>query len=702
MGLRELKNRGRSLLAWILVFSLITGVLVFGVPEVKARAATGDTLEVQYVENREVVGDSTIYPDDGSSTEVTVVFPETIPGSDSGNVLFAWALTTGNTTEYIKPGTSRKIAWSDIPLLYPSGGVTDAGTNYIMTLTAVAAPFSFEVGVGAGDDFQFTPENYSGTYSIVREETGFSIQPPVAEPQIERFQFSNWCLNGLEYDNSQNEFLDNNGAPLFFSYDSITSDSYFMMEAIYDLYVGFAYYNTIEEIDNGTPENIVYSDTAVSRDDPFEMTADVSKVTGPDGASFLAWYLSTYEGDSGPYSHTGTYSDLYAWNARTVQINDTLYPNVISIAATWLTPTFIGGYCDNDAVTMDDYTGKVTIEDNPEGGYTITAPTSTPTAEGYFFNGWASVEVAESAEARGIGYFVGTDGVVSTANVGVTEEVITYEPVIFSYGGDVTATFTASWERAASAEVTFNTGEQTGFTQTVYQTEAGQTEYSVTMPSETPVPSPAGYQFAGWQYVAEDGTKYVYQKDDVTTLKWSFDGEAPIFTALWKPSVIVVYFEDGSNSSSETTVTGEVGTTTVNISLPAGPTGVQESVFLAWNSNAFPTDTPYLKPGSNVTLDVTSLEVSDTDVVVMIYGSWLRVTVASEEVALSEEDKVVEVTGADTYFTIKTPPEPESMDYFFNGWDVLVGETESYTGVEGNTDLGKKFSYADYDDYSSV
>ena len=73
-------------------------------------------------------------------------------------------------------------------------------------------------------------------------------------------------------------------------------------------------------------------------------------------------------------------------------------------------------------------------------------------------------------------------------------------------------------------------------------------------------------------------------------------------------------------------------------------------------------------------------------------------TVASEEVALSEEDKVVEVTGADTYFTIKTPPEPESMDYFFNGWDVLVGETESYPGVEGNTDLGKKFSYADYDD----
>ena len=205
MGLRELKNRGRSLLAWVLVFSLITGVLVFGVPEVKARAATGDTLEVQYVENGEVVGDSTIYPDDGTSTEVTVDFPETIPGSNSDNVLFAWALTTGNTTEYIMPGTSRTIAWSDIPSLYPSGGVTDAGTNYIMTLTAVAAPFSFEIEVWAGD-FQFTPENYSDTYSIVREETGFSIQPPAEQPQIEGFKFSNWYLNGYAYDSSQNEF----------------------------------------------------------------------------------------------------------------------------------------------------------------------------------------------------------------------------------------------------------------------------------------------------------------------------------------------------------------------------------------------------------------------------------------------------------------------------------------------------------------
>ena len=67
MGVRELKNRARSLLAWTLTFSLIVGAMVFGVPEIRISAEPGVTsVTVTYLD------------ESGSETGSTGVFYQSV------------------------------------------------------------------------------------------------------------------------------------------------------------------------------------------------------------------------------------------------------------------------------------------------------------------------------------------------------------------------------------------------------------------------------------------------------------------------------------------------------------------------------------------------------------------------------------------------------------------------------------------------
>ena len=126
MGVKELKERIRSLLAWILVFSLVVGVTLFGVPEVvvaeeTTKTPTGVVLNVPYYTGGETYEKTQTYPqyyvDEVAETVDETVTVTTLTESEAGfsdsdrKKLIVWKDSFGTM---IVPGDTVDYNWNNL------------------------------------------------------------------------------------------------------------------------------------------------------------------------------------------------------------------------------------------------------------------------------------------------------------------------------------------------------------------------------------------------------------------------------------------------------------------------------------------------------------------------------------------------------------------------------------------------------------
>ena len=212
MNVRELKGRIRSLLAWVLVFSMVAGVTLFSAPELVVHSAnTGVVLEVAYIftDGSEAATPVKIYQQDtetGEDATVTVEFPSKVTAEGE---LLAWMMYLPNTDmpEFVAPGESLDIPWSTV--ISGDGENSEeegdqGAISIITTYTLEAMVLCTEIEVDAAmydNSGTYFPENEDelvATISRLEDGTGFTVIAPGVEPVVPGFKFVEWELMEFE------------------------------------------------------------------------------------------------------------------------------------------------------------------------------------------------------------------------------------------------------------------------------------------------------------------------------------------------------------------------------------------------------------------------------------------------------------------------------------------------------------------------
>ena len=166
MEVRELKRRGRSLLAWMLVFSLIAGVIWLDMP-LSVLAAGSLTVQYKDTYSENSSWQSVSYEKDENTSTVTVDTSEVkLPEHDNVEFL-SWEInfSNSNSTDYIPAGQSKTYDWDS---LFSSG---EAGEQLTLDANTTWAYISVEATLN---------ENDSATVS--HGETSYTIKPPSTIP----------------------------------------------------------------------------------------------------------------------------------------------------------------------------------------------------------------------------------------------------------------------------------------------------------------------------------------------------------------------------------------------------------------------------------------------------------------------------------------------------------------------------------------
>ena len=676
MGVRELKNRARSLLAWTLTFALIVGAMVFGVPEIRISAEPGVTsVTVSYLdESGSETGSTGVFYQSGSEAEGYTVTIDTSGAPETTGTygeLLMWQVVSADGSSfpvYIGAGQQKTISWEEIS----TGETIDYNQNIQVSLKPVFVQVILEAT-------KISNADVIGKCTVVHgADDTYTIQPPGGTPEMYGYNFIGWQLTEaatkqtFNYDFELGEFVNSDGIPVQFTYAKANGDSVYDVSPLTENQAMVIYYDSVSAT---TPYNVVNVGEG-GEDVPPVIT--VGEAPAADGKSFLSWYNNF--GQS--YYLPGETIEYATWQSMQSS-------NIVDLRATWLTAEF-----ESSDISFGTYSGSVSVI--PAGtaasaGYTLQAPKEIPVAEdpSYIFNNWMvytdSLDTGLSAEAG---------GVVSTE-----EDLVPYS---FSYGEDTTVSFAANWITADSAEVIFDLSEmgeyvdeenithQSMYYHTVYQSEKTQTTYTVTMPSGTP--TRAGYTFAGWEYVTEAET-FVYAANETPDFTWNF-GETevpPTFTALWLAEAAINYADPSGIPLQEEIVRTQVeGETEFTLTLPQeslATTVPNDAVFLIWSDslNSISADRAFYLPGETVTVYWDNLAEYENSI--NFVSLWLR-----QAFIHGTEDFPVDVGSwsglasvvnrGENVFNLQAPQAPTVEGKIFTGW-TIIGADFPYSAESG-------------------
>lgn len=520
MNSMEQKHRKRALIAWMLVFSLLTCAFWFGRTETQAATAVdGVSLTVEYNTGGTSAATTQTYyryyVDEAAGTKeesVTITTPsESEISLADGQVLTAWKMTDASQNEVtILPGESVTVAWEDVI------GETTAVSMYIYgTVREYSVADSFTGG--DWNTYYISNLDSIGGISINRSADSYTITAP-GTPIMDAHEFVQWqLLNSdgmvLGYADAGGVFQ-TDGSDVVFAYsetDALTVSaewtpvaSIYFYEDMYDMSNPFSTITVTQETDEtGTKALSFTMPSAPVRE---------------DGSVFLAWYEQigysyrlpgetvTYNDDDG--------GDGYAdWPALSSGYTGT-------ISGTWLTPEYEFG-----DVEVANYDGTISI-DAQEDSFTIFAPDAEPEASGYFFNGWSVLLNDTTHFVSGGETISGEDGSALS--------------FLYSEYADSTVTLTAQWQEVAWAAAWFdlNGGAVDGSSENVAeyynQTTPDEATFIVTMLKE---PVRSGYLFHGWQYTDASGQTYTFSAGETTenVLVFTYGTDTELmFTALWE------------------------------------------------------------------------------------------------------------------------------------------------------------------------
>jgi len=644
MSREEQKTRKKKLLAWVMVFSVLTGSFWFGRMETDAATETGAVLTVEYQ-----VGNSTVtqtypqhYIDEAAGTKeesVTITMAaESEISIPEGQIFTAWQMTepVGGDSITLLPGEEYTFSWADL-----ISGESSAVTVYVQAVTRefhIANIFySYD-----GGSYYITNMDSIGGISIDRQESGYTVYAP-GLPKMDAHRFERWiCLNSdrmpMGYAEAGGVFQTEDGAECMFSYDEW---DYLVIEAEWTAYATVNYYeNESDYIAN----YVTMFDTYPLEfdDNGYELPLSFQVGGMPSGTkTFLGWK----ENVNNTHVLEGmrlNYSDWYSLSSG----------YVVSLVGTWLTPAF-----EHGDVNVSGYNGAITV-DTFEDYFYLYAPEAEPEADGYFFDGWSVLLGNTAYEAESGMAVCGSDG---------KELELLYE----NYE-DATVTFTSNWKEPEWAVAWFDSnggwtesGSTEPETEYFYQSAPEDTGYVVTMPQ---APERDGYKFAGWQYTKEDGTEYLFEAGESTAGKLEFlyeTNQEVIFTAKWIDLAEIIYLSD-ANSAPVKTVRYErrEGENRLLLDLESGKV-VSDTIsgdFLVWQSEFF--ENMYALPGTSVTLDWDAI----AGTTVYIIPKWLRGSYDMGEPDTVNFDGAFSVSPQENTFTVTAPQAPKAFGYLFRGW----------------------------------
>ena len=217
MGVRELKNRVRSLLAWTLTFALIVGAMVFGVPEIRISAEPGVTsVTVTYLdENGAVTGSTGVFYQSGNEAEgytVTIDTSEAPEITGTYGELLMWQVVSADGSPfpvYIGAGQQKTISWEEIA----TGETIDYNQNIQVSLK----PFFVQVTL---DTTKISNTDVIGKCTVVHGADTYTIQPPGGTPEMYGYNLIGWQLTEVAtkqtftYDSEIKEFVNSDGIPM--------------------------------------------------------------------------------------------------------------------------------------------------------------------------------------------------------------------------------------------------------------------------------------------------------------------------------------------------------------------------------------------------------------------------------------------------------------------------------------------------------
>ena len=432
MSNAEMKQRKRSLLVILLVFSLLVRVFCFGRMETHAATQVGGvSLTVEY-NTGGVTAAATqtyyrYYIDEAAGTmdaSVTITMPsESEISMADGQLLTAWEMTDpiGQDVITLLPGDTYSFDWESLlegqesSQLYLSiyGNVREYSVNESFT----------------GEDYNtYAITNYDsiGDISINRTADGFTVTAP-GTPVLESHAFDQWQLLNSDYmpigyATAGGVFQSPDGGDLLLDYSSYDT---LYVEAVGIPMATINFYKSMFDTDTVLDTITVTKQTDDNGTKALSFTWP-SAPEGEAGSVFLAWY------DSIGYSYrlpgtTVTYNDEDGDGYADWPSLGTGY--VTSVYGSWLDVTTEYG---DVVVTTSAGEATVTTYDTY---FTLTAP-SAPTADGYLFTGWTIL-------LDNTTYEVTAGEIVSDEN---------NSPIALTYENydDVTVTFIAQWERIAS------------------------------------------------------------------------------------------------------------------------------------------------------------------------------------------------------------------------------------------------------------
>ena len=601
-----------------------------------------------------------------------IVAPKEVPEL-TGYFFKNWTVAVGSdTTEYYaEPERTVATVADQTAAVFPFSGDTNVTFTANWTPAATAnIVFYFGAGEFAAEDGKIYSEKYTHTVTQATEEqTTYSITMPSGTPTRDGYTFAGW-----EYVTEAETFVfaANETPDLTWNFGEVEVPPIFTAKWLIE--------TTIEYVDpSGIPLQPSITVTQQDGEENFDLKFPAKGVanTAPAGAQFLIWgdYWGSISESTGFYLPEETVTvNWAALEANTADSYDN--KNNIRIISYWLNTVV-----EHGDIAIGDWSGTASIENRSKNGFTVRAP-KAPTVQGQVFTGWTinGGDIWYNAASEGI--FMSEDG---------------SEEMVFDYGAYNTMTIQSNWQDASVAQVTFNAngGTYTGTAQTIYQTEVGQTDFEVTLPTEAEV-TRTGYILNGWKYTNEAGETQIFEAGEAATATLPFGVEGSTveyeLLAVWIKSAVINYVlvPDGEAVQTET-IDGEEADTSFTVTLSADiPSGVEESTFLAWYSTL---GTPeYGLPGDTMTFAWT--DVINQNNIVSLEAQ--RLTVNYEGVETADWSGEATVTPGETSFTLSAPETaPEEAGRFFLGWNVAVGD-RIFENIGAGMQVGNTLDYATY------
>ena len=413
MSVKELKARGRSLLARVLVFSMMLCTLFYREIQPKTAAAateTGESLEVFYQNDSGAKVATTqsykrYYIDEAANAkdETVIVTTHSSANLGDGELLVAWNVNGSKVT----PGKSIELNWSE--------QVATASTS---SLNVIAEVISYTIE----DSYNYFPVTVPGKPSVsYSDDTDtYTVSMP-GTPTVTGGSFVRWKVsagNGVYYADAGGALVTEDGLPVNFSGSTSLS-----IAAEWVPMATIKYYDSMDEYYSDSPMTTFTQVAEYEEGKLMPLSFSVAEGLGSsEGKYFLAWYIES------SYVTPGT-NLTYEWSSL-----PSGYP--VKMAATWLTPEFSSNV---DGVLSNETFANTTISvSNTADGYTVTAP-SAPTHKAYFFDKW-------------LVYF--SDMPYEAAAGGTLDEV-------FPYSGDQSILLEAQWVEKKSAQVTYDLNDGT-------------------------------------------------------------------------------------------------------------------------------------------------------------------------------------------------------------------------------------------------